>query len=676
MQHDRTAPELGDRRPGQASDSLISVAPSVIGRWARTSVTPVIRLSAVMLLCGCFSARAESGSKASPQLLSCFPSIARPSVALKIEIRGTDIEDASAVWFDDGDLAGRVVKVEEVKDDFKQRINPLEKESKPTRVFRAVIELQISAKVRAGMHQLRLVSPRGVSTPIELTVVDRDVTEEAEGERQTIGQSQPAAFPGYLSGRIASLGEVDFYSFQAKKGQELQFEVLPERRVSRVGSKFAVELALYDSRSSWFDAGRPRRILFEEERQSDLMPFEVKGTYKFVEDGRYFLQVSGLFGQGCPDCTYRIRAFPKGAFDDRTLQLAGVPREWLERSMERRLSTQWTSDLEARSVKRQSEVVSEESGPSSQQEGHGQSKRPEASAATVVAVQRESETEAAAQGIAVPALVEGTIESPADSDRYKFKVAAGQRLVFEVETFDAKPPYFNPRIGVVDSEGKELFSNVERRLSMYNNNAEPQVYLKALRPKATHSFERAGEYVLTVRDITSRYGGPSYRYRILVRPQIPHVGEISIVSMANADAASEANRAGEVMHLNLARQEPRTLFLLASYEEGFNGDLLFAFTELPEGVQALPATYFSEGRGPLEVTQNADTIAPKVQKTAIVLLASPGAPLTKVPQKIQLRCQPIVDGKAGASLLVREFPLMVVDNLATPQQAANPGVAK
>ena len=64
---------------------------------------------------------------------------------------------------------------------------------------------------------------------------------------------------------------------------------------------------------------------------------------------------------------------------------------------------------------------------------------------------------------------------------------------------------------------------------MYNNNAVAQVYLKAAQPKATHSFERAGEYILQVRDITSRYGNPNYRYRILVRPQIPHVGEISVI---------------------------------------------------------------------------------------------------------------------------------------------------
>jgi hypothetical protein len=200
------------------------------------------------------------------------------------------------------------------------------------------------------------------------------------------------------------------------------------------------------------------------------------------------------------------------------------------------------------------------------------------------------------ESISIPAVVEGAIERPGDLDNFRFKVEAGQKLAFEVETQDVKPPYFNPRIGVIDSQNRELFSNVERRLSMYNNNAVAEVYLKAAQPKATHSFERAGEYVLQVRDITSRYGNSNYRYRILVRPQIPHVGEISVVPKENPDATPDAAKRSEANRLNLVRNAPKKLILVASYEEGFTGDLSFTFTGLPEGVHAFPAVQFNEGR--------------------------------------------------------------------------------
>lgn len=130
-----------------------------------------------------------------------------------------------------------------------------------------------------------------------------------------------------------------------------------------------------------------------------------------------------------------------------------------------------------------------------------------------------------AQSLSVPGLVEGAIKHPGEISAFKFKAAAGQKLAFEIETPEAKPPYFNPRLGVVDSHDHEVFSNVERVLSMFNYNADPQVYLKRVVAKSTFTFEHGGEYTLQIRDITERYGGPAYRYRVLVRWEIPHVGE-------------------------------------------------------------------------------------------------------------------------------------------------------
>jgi hypothetical protein len=291
-------------------------------------------------------------------------------------------------------------------------------------------------------------------------------------------------------------------------------------------------------------------------------------------------------------------------------------------------------------------------------------------------VEREPNDRAAqSPSASVPALIEGTIGYPGDVDSFRFKVDPGQKLAFEIETLAAQPPYFNPRVGVVDSQDNELFSNLERRLSMYNNNADPQVYLKALRPKATYSFERGGEYLLQVRDITSRYGNPNHCYRILLRPQIPHVGEISVMSRENVDATPEAVKRSEVNRINLVRGEPKKLVLVASYEEGFTGDLSFFFTGLPEGVQAFPAVHFNEGRAPLEVTQNPDIIAAKEQRTAIVLLASAETALTHEPRTVQLRCQAIANGKLGANLLVREFPVMIVEG-SVRKEAEKPQAGK
>ena len=301
--------------------------------------------------------------------------------------------------------------------------------------------------------------------------------------------------------------------------------------------RFATELILTRAGGSWFDPHRLTRILSEEERNSDLMQMDLARTYKFQEDGLYFLQVSGLFGQGCPDCTYQVRVF--SAEKPPALYAQGNPfrSEWTERNLTRNLGDHWISQLDARSVKGSEVRAPAPLASSAQGNNAGSTADSEpkqtlnvSSPLSAAVVQEVPDRPDPIKSISLPAVIEGTIEHPGDLDSFRFKVDPGQKLAFEVETPDAQPPYFNPRLGVVDSQNKELFSNVERRLSMFNNNADPQVYLKAVEPKATYTFDNGGEYVLQVRDITSRYGNSSYRYRILVRPEIPHVGEITVTS--------------------------------------------------------------------------------------------------------------------------------------------------
>jgi hypothetical protein len=253
---------------------------------------------------------------------------------------------------------------------------------------------------------------------------------------------------------------------------------------------------------------------------------------------------------------------------------------------------------------------------------------------------------AQALDISIPMIVEGAIQRPGDIDNFKFKVKAGQKLAFEIETPGIKPPRFNPRVGIVDSQDRELFSNVHRRVSLFNNNSDRQVYLKGIEPKAIYTFEKDGEYVLQIRDITSRYGGPDYRYRICVRPQVAHVGEVLV---------SQADR------INLVRGQSKKLTITTSHEEGFTGDVMFWFTGLPEGVEAFPTAELNDKRDPTDVDENADAVAAKIQTINVVLLAGAKAPMTTTPKTVRLYCRPIAAGQPGPSLLVNTMPVMVVE---------------
>jgi hypothetical protein len=613
-------------------------------------------------------AEGEPEDDGGPLLLSILPSAGEPGKTVKVEVRGVRLDGAHAIWLDKGPAKGRVLSIEDAKEQVKQRLNPLEKLKIAGPFHRVLIELQLGTNTTTGVHLLRLVSNHGISNPLGFLVAKVPVTVEAPTSHETTAQAQPVIVPGLISGKVGEAGEVDFYSFPAKKGQRLRFEVVEEQKFEVVATigKFATELAVYRSGGSWLDPARPTKVLSEEERSSDLMRVEAQGTYGFSEEGQYFLQVSGLFGQGCPDCTYQVRVLSLDGTQAAREESANV--EWLERSFERPLTNTWMTQLEARSVTTRvsgGEVSS--TGAPSVVDGE-----PKPTSATLGSTAAERPPDGSAgkrRGLSVPTFVEGTIRNPGQVDSFKLKVESGQKLAFEIETAGAKPPYFNPRLSVVDSQDHELFSNVERRLSMFNNNADPQVYLKNVQPKSTYSFERGGEYLVQLRDITSRYGGSDYRYRILVRPEIPHLGEVSVIARDGAvEGTPGAPKPNEINRFNLVRGEPKKVILVVSYEEGFTGDVSFLFDGLPEGVKAFPGIQFSESRGPLEVVQNPEVIAPKQQKTVMVLLAGAEALLTAQPRIVQLRCQPIVNGKVGPNLLVREIPLMVVEAPARKEE--------
>src|SRR5262249_26324604 len=272
------------------------------------------------------------------------------------------------------------------------------------------------------------------------------VTVEGPSSHQTVEQSEPFVVPGLISGRIGQPGEVDTYSFSAKRGQEVWFEAVEIQKfdVAAITGKFAPELALYRAGGTWCAPHRLMRLLLEGQGSSALMHQNSEGTYRFSEDGQYYLQISGLFGQGCLDCTYQVQAVFNEGHSGRLPRNETTFSEWTERSFSRNLGDDWISQLEARSVKATEVVTSKQAGPSARgpSVADGESKVGSASYPLMVA-KREANTPAViARSLSVPGVIEGTIERPGATDTFELKIDPGQKLAFEIEALDARPPYF------------------------------------------------------------------------------------------------------------------------------------------------------------------------------------------------------------------------------------------
>ena len=220
---------------------------------------------------------------------------------------------------------------------------------------------------------------------------------------------------------------------------------------------------------------------------------------------------------------------------------------------------------------------------------------------SVVVEQEPNETADQALEVPLPVLVEGVIERPTDVDTFMLKIPAKAKLAFEIEGPEAVTPTFNPHVSVIDANGEEMLNNLFRRVA-----GDGDDWVRMIRSKVIYTFERAGDYTLQVRDLTARYGEPAFKYRVLVRPQIPHVGKIEV----KEDTA------------NLVPGEASKLTINTDQEEGFAGEVVLKIEGLPRGVQALAGADVEPDTAPPLPEVHKERFDPKNKKTTIVLVTA------------------------------------------------------
>ena len=623
---------------------------------------PALSILLCLLVAPLFAVEKEELSE--PTLSSIFPLGGQRGTTVDVEFRGKLIAGTYDVWPKSDGLDAEVRSVEEVKpppyqDEMKTPAAPGDGKAQKLSSYRVLVRIEIGRSFPLGVHRLRLVSPSGVSNPMEFQVVDHPVVIEGNDPHQAAFQGQPTSLPVVIHGRLADPGEVDYYSFSASEGQELSFKIARS-------PGFDARLALYQPKGSWLDPNRPRRLLLDEDRSSDMMLGKTEGTYRVVQTGQYAVEVSSLFGKGSPDSAYELQVF---ANDRPALAKEQTERDWLRSagsSFDRKVGADWIGTLQSRAAEEAEKPGSGVASGSAAVDGAVPSAEKEMAGSPAVSPEPIQLSEAepndkmdGAVPISVPTVIEGAIDRPGDIDIFRFKVERGQKLAFEIETPDRKPPQFNPRISVVDSQDRELFTNIYRKISLINNNSDRLVYFKRVRPKVMYAFNFDGEYFLQVRDVTTRYGNSSYAYRLLVRPQIPHVGDVSLEKeSSHFDGGGTVSE--RIDRINLVRGQAKKLTIFTSHEEGFTGDVTFSVAGLPPGVEALAAAEVNDEKAPSEITVDPELILPKRQETTIVLFAGEEAPLTRLPATMRLQCRPIFDGKPGPTLLIRDMPLMVV----------------
>lgn len=554
--------------------------------------------------------------KEEPRLYSVYPLGDQPGATYEAAIRGVTLQEAQAVWFETDSIHALIQRVDrDPESDAKA--------ATPTDVVK--IHVTVDPDAKPGSYAFRVVTKRGVSNAISMRVTSERTIAEPEG---STGEPEHApwlsGFPLVINGRIAKKGEVDYYWFQARPGEELSFEA------SSGFSAFDPSLTIFEPSGSWFDPHRLNVVAFNDEPLSyPDFSTDAKLVHRFERGGRYLVCVQAFAGQGSLNDVYQLR-MSEGRGDPPLLRALPKPG-WLEHTFTRHITADWLTVLRGRGSP---------AGAPEQLETFRAVKEP----ATSPPVMK------------VPGIVEGVISEPGETQRIAFSVKGAQDLVLEVETPDATTPLFNPVVRVLDSTGHEVVTNVYTQL----NNCGAFM-MKTIQPKTIASFHAAGNYTLQIHDITSDKADKSFSYRVLIRPQIPHVGKVEL--------AEE--------RVNLTPGTTQQVSVAIEREEDYNGLVALNIEGLPPGVQAVGGAEPEEEKPPLMNAGKAERYFPKSQKSVLVLVAAPDAPLTGLPQKARVVVRPIVEAKVSQPVASEVVPVMVVANsLDDAAKVATPAAEK
>jgi hypothetical protein len=530
-----------------------------------------------------------------PAVSAIYPMAGQRGKTFDAILRGANLRDAQALLFEGAGVEARILSVTpglsvEGEESLKGRGTDLAK-----------VQITTFAEAVTGPHFFRVVTPRGISNRLALHVTSDPVLNEAEAALPI------KHFPVVVNGQIARPGDTNSYSIAVAEGETLTFET------ASLSDGFDPSIALYEPGGSWFDAHRLNQVASNDDPLSfPGLSKDARLVKRFERGGIYYLRVQGFAGQGGPDCVYRLRIVPGETAVPALHPVSG--EGWEERQFTRALTDSRMQELTSRGVAEPGSAATE-------------TFRAVPEGTNEIPVMRP------------PGFVTGRIEQPGQAQIIRLKIEKPQEIAIEVQTPEATLPRFNPVVRVMEPDGREIATDVYTKL---NNNG--LYMMKMIEPKTTVALTAAGEYTLEIRDITTNGAGADFVYRVMIRPQIPHVGKISLAED----------------HINLEAGCGRPVDVTIDREEGFGGYVAVELEGLPTGVTVLPAVEDRTEPPPLPNGGRLERYVSKQQRATLVLNAAADASPTEAPVRVRVLARLMRDGRLSEPIFVKEILMMVV----------------
>lgn len=152
--------------------------------------------------------------------------------------------------------------------------------------------------------EVELPLPRSVSNPVSVVVAENPVVSESVEANDNLDQAQVVPVPSLISGRISGDSDIDWYRFDASKGDRLSFEVRARRNQSGLDSIIRI-----------LDSNGKRLVENDDMRILGRMTVQDSQVENWVApaDGSYVLEIRDVHLRGGDSYFYSInveRAVP------------------------------------------------------------------------------------------------------------------------------------------------------------------------------------------------------------------------------------------------------------------------------------------------------------------------------------------------------------------------------
>ncbi|HEY1336076.1 MAG TPA: hypothetical protein VGF59_01135 [Bryobacteraceae bacterium] len=350
---------------------------------------------------------APTGNRTTPPTLNAVvPVGAARGTTVEMTVEGLNLARASAIYFSEPGVTGRVLRVKELPDlpDIRLGSNgtpsTIDVGPLPPRNL-VTVEVEVAPDAEIGPVSFRLLTPLGTS-PEGRFLVEPYYGEAADKEpNDTPDDAFETFLPAILAGTISKPGDVDYYKIQVRAGQQLSFL----NGAALIGSSLQPVVTILDAElnlvKEFGDKGGSEQVLF---------------AHRFEKAGVYYIRVADYQHSGRASHFYRIIAgeFPliegayplgvrKGAVSEVTV------RGW-HLAPKLKVDGKPSPDSEDLAIL-----------------------RPEHSFDQLrLALGDEPEIVSQGGAISVPITVNGRIGAPGAANDYRFQARKGEQLVLEV----------------------------------------------------------------------------------------------------------------------------------------------------------------------------------------------------------------------------------------------------